>query len=86
MGGYLAKLAVNEGHSVLGIDTKEPDASAFAGKFERYDVRDTAKISETITAFQPERIFTWLRKVIPRFRCSAAGHDADQRGRNHQHF
>jgi GDP-4-dehydro-6-deoxy-D-mannose reductase len=65
MGPYLAKLAASEGHSVLGIDTKEPDAAVFTGSFERCDVRDAARVAETIAAFQPERIFHLAAQSYP---------------------
>ncbi len=65
MGGYLAKLALSEGHSVLGIDTKEPDAHAFSAKFERCDVRDTTSVFETIASFRPERIFHLAAQSYP---------------------
>lgn len=65
MGGYLAKLALNAGHSVLGIDTKEAEAEAFGGKFERCDVRDTSRVFKTIASFQPERIFHLAAQSYP---------------------
>lgn len=65
IGGYLAKLAANAGHSVLGIDHKEPDADAFAGTFERCDVRETAHVYKTIAAFQPQRIFHLAAQSYP---------------------
>jgi GDP-4-dehydro-6-deoxy-D-mannose reductase len=65
IGGYLAKLAMSAGHSVLGIDHKEPDASAFTGTFERCDVRDTERVYKTIAAFQPQRIFHLAAQSYP---------------------
>jgi GDP-4-dehydro-6-deoxy-D-mannose reductase len=65
MGGYLAKLAVNEGHSVLGIDAKEPEAGAFEARFRRCDVRDTEQVFETIAAFRPDRIFHLAAQSYP---------------------
>jgi GDP-4-dehydro-6-deoxy-D-mannose reductase len=65
MGAYLAKLAVSEAHSVLGIDSKDPDADVFTGTFERCDVRDAARVSETIAAFRPQRIFHLAAQSYP---------------------
>jgi GDP-4-dehydro-6-deoxy-D-mannose reductase len=65
IGGYLAKLALNEGHSVLGIDAKEPEAKTFEGKFERCDIRDTAHVFKTIASFQPDRIFHLAAQSYP---------------------
>jgi GDP-4-dehydro-6-deoxy-D-mannose reductase len=65
MGGYLASLAISEGHSVLGIDKNEPDAEAFPGTFQRCDVRDTTRVFETIAAFQPDRIFHLAAQSYP---------------------
>ena len=64
MGAYLAKLAASQGHSVLGIDKNDP-AEALAGTFERCDVRDTARVYETIAAFQPQRIFHLAAQSYP---------------------
>ena len=65
MGGYLAKLALSEGHSVLGIDAKEAEAEAFEAKFERCDIRDTARVFETIATFRPDRIFHLAAQSYP---------------------
>jgi GDP-4-dehydro-6-deoxy-D-mannose reductase len=65
IGSYLAKLATSEGHTVLGIDVKEPDARVFTGRFELRDVRDTARVYETIAAFQPQRIFHLAAQSFP---------------------
>jgi GDP-4-dehydro-6-deoxy-D-mannose reductase len=65
MGGYLAELAASAGHSVLGIDRNEPDAGTFTGTFEPCDVRDAARIYETIAAFRPQRIFHLAAQSYP---------------------
>jgi GDP-4-dehydro-6-deoxy-D-mannose reductase len=65
MGGYLAKFVMSAGHSVLGIDAKEPEAEVFDGKFERCDVRDTARVFDTIARFQPDRIFHLAAQSYP---------------------
>jgi GDP-4-dehydro-6-deoxy-D-mannose reductase len=65
MGGYLAKLAVSAGHSVLGIDKNGPEAEEFAGTFERCDVRDATRVSEAIAAFRPQRIFHLAAQSYP---------------------
>ena len=65
MGGYLAKLAANEGHSVLGIDMKAPEDGTSAGRFERCDVRDTDRIYKLIATFQPQRIFHLAAQSYP---------------------
>ncbi len=65
IGGYLAQYAENAGHSVLGIGIKDPDVGMSAGDFERCDVRDARQISETISRFQPERIFHLAAQSYP---------------------
>lgn len=66
IGGYLAKLAAEAGHSVLGVDHKEPDAGgAFMGTFELCDVRDSTHVHEMIAAFQPQRIFHLAAQSYP---------------------
>lgn len=65
MGGYLAKLAASEGHSVLGIDKNDPEPEAFTGTFERCDVRDARRVSEAIAAFRPQRIFHLAAQSFP---------------------
>jgi len=66
IGGYLARLAVSAGHSVLGIDHKDPDdGGAFLGTFQRCDVRNTARVYEKIAAFQPQRIFHLAAQSYP---------------------
>ncbi len=65
MGAYLSNLATSAGHSVLGIDDKEPEANTFTGTFELCDVRDTARVFETIAKFQPKRIFHLAAQSYP---------------------
>lgn len=65
IGSYLAKLAASADHSVLGIDVKEPEGEAFSFSFERCDMRDTARVFDTIASFQPERIFHLAAQSYP---------------------
>lgn len=65
IGGYLSELGVDSGHSVLGIDTKEPDTERFRGAFELCDVRDTVRVSRMIASFQPEQIFHLAAQSYP---------------------
>src|SRR3984885_14731947 len=65
IGSYLAKLAASAGHSVLGIDVKEPDVEAYSFNFERCDMRDAARVFDTIVSFQPERIFHLAAQSYP---------------------
>jgi GDP-4-dehydro-6-deoxy-D-mannose reductase len=65
IGAYLAKLAANAGHSVLGIDVKEPEEEALEVKFERCDVRDAGQVLDTIASFRPERIFHLAAQSYP---------------------
>jgi GDP-4-dehydro-6-deoxy-D-mannose reductase len=65
MGGYLADVAASAGHAVLGIDKKEPEAEAFKSPFECCDVRDAARVAETIASFRPERIFHLAAQSYP---------------------
>jgi GDP-4-dehydro-6-deoxy-D-mannose reductase len=64
MGPYLAKLVTSHGHSVLGIDTKEPDTE-FAGRFEHCDIRDATRVAEIIATLQPWRIFHLAAQSYP---------------------
>jgi GDP-4-dehydro-6-deoxy-D-mannose reductase len=65
IGSYLARLAASAGHSVLGIDVKEPDVEACSFNFERCDMRDTGRVFNTIASFQPERIFHLAAQSYP---------------------
>src|SRR6266851_4684640 len=65
IGGYLARFAGSAGHSVLGIDRQEPDTEVFRGKFQRVDVCDAARVSETIASFEPQRIFHLAAQSYP---------------------
>lgn len=65
MGAYLAQLAESAGHSVLGIDTKEPETGTYTGAFDLCDVRDAVRIYETIAAFRPQRIFHLAAQSYP---------------------
>src|ERR1700734_3815600 len=65
MGGYLAQLVTSAGHSVLGIDAKEPEPDTFNAEFQRCDVRDTVRVFETIASFQPDRIFHLAAQSYP---------------------
>ena len=64
IGGFLAKHSLRTGHSVLGIDVREPDAWA-GGTFELCDVRDSARVSKLIAAFRPDRIFHMAAQSYP---------------------
>ena len=86
MGAYLTQLAVNAGHTVLGIDTQEPDAGAFAGKFERADVRDIANLRNYYCVSAGTDISPGCTKLSNGFDDSAVRYDANQRWRNDQHF
>jgi GDP-4-dehydro-6-deoxy-D-mannose reductase len=65
IGSYLAKLAASAGHSVLGIDVKEPEEPAFPFKFARCDMRDPPPVFETIASFRPDRIFHLAAQSYP---------------------
>ena len=68
IGAYLAKLAASAGHSVLGIDVKEPEEEAFEVKFERCDVRDAARCLIRLPRSSRSEFSTWPRKVTQRSR------------------
>jgi GDP-4-dehydro-6-deoxy-D-mannose reductase len=57
IGGFLAKHCTHAGSRVLGIDIVEPPVGQTAGEFELCDVRDSARLSDLISKFQPQRIF-----------------------------
>jgi GDP-4-dehydro-6-deoxy-D-mannose reductase len=64
IGGFLAKHCLNAGCSVLGIGIGEPDTWA-GGAFEHCDIRDAARLSQIISAFQPDRIFHLAAQSYP---------------------
>jgi GDP-4-dehydro-6-deoxy-D-mannose reductase len=57
IGGFLAKHCTDAGSQVLGIDIVEPQRGRAAGEFELCDVRDSARLSDLISKFRPQRIF-----------------------------
>jgi len=65
IGGFLAKHCVEAGCSVLGLGIGEP-ADAWPGAaFERCDIRDSARLSELISGFWPDRIFHLAAQSYP---------------------
>jgi GDP-4-dehydro-6-deoxy-D-mannose reductase len=57
IGGFLAKHCTDAGSQVLGIDTVEPQDGWAAKQFELCDVRNSARLSDLISRFRPQRIF-----------------------------
>jgi GDP-4-dehydro-6-deoxy-D-mannose reductase len=57
IGGFLAKHCTDAGSQVLGIDIVEPQDGWSAGEFKLCDVRNSARVSELISKFRPQRIF-----------------------------
>jgi GDP-4-dehydro-6-deoxy-D-mannose reductase len=57
IGGFLAKHCLDAGSQVLGIDIVEPQHGRAAGEFELCDVRNSARLSDLISQFRPQRIF-----------------------------
>jgi GDP-4-dehydro-6-deoxy-D-mannose reductase len=64
IGGILAKHCADEGCSVLGIGLGEP-RYGFAGTFEHCDVRDSARLSQLLAAFRPQRVFHLAAQSFP---------------------
>jgi GDP-4-dehydro-6-deoxy-D-mannose reductase len=65
IGGFLARLSVEAGCSVLGLDISEPDEVAPGASFELCDVRDEARISGLLSTFRPDRIFHLAAQSFP---------------------
>lgn len=65
IGGFLTKHIVDAGSSVLGIDLREPEAIWPGAAFERCDVRDSVRISQLLSQFQPDRIFHLAAQSYP---------------------
>jgi GDP-4-dehydro-6-deoxy-D-mannose reductase len=57
IGGFLTKHCLEAGCSVLGLDIQEPANSLANGAFEVCDVRDSQRLADLISMFQPDRIF-----------------------------
>jgi GDP-4-dehydro-6-deoxy-D-mannose reductase len=57
IGGFLAKHCIDAASQVLGIDIVEPQDGRATGEFELCDVRDSARLSDLISKFRPQRIF-----------------------------
>ncbi len=57
IGGFLAKHCTATGSQVLGIDIVEPPDGLATGEFELCDVRNSARLSDLISKFRPQRIF-----------------------------
>ena len=66
---------------------KEPEEEAFEVKFERCDVRDAARVFDTIASFRPERIFHLAAQSYPTVSMThPLDTHADQCWRNNQHL
>src|SRR5271168_1296778 len=57
IGGYLAKHFIHAGSQVLGIDIVEPQDGRATDEFELCDVRNSARLTDLISKFRPQRIF-----------------------------
>lgn len=67
IGGFLAKSCLESGHSVLGLDIKEPLASwpGTGTNLEYCDIRDSARVLHLISTFRPDRIFHLAAQSFP---------------------
>lgn len=65
IGGFLAKHCSEAGCSVLGIDISEPGEFLRHIRFEYCDIRDSARLLDLISAFQPDRIFHLAAQSYP---------------------
>ena len=65
IGGFLVKHCVEGGSSVLGIDISEPEDPWNGAAFERCDIRDSARVSELVSTFRPDRIFHLAAQSYP---------------------
>lgn len=65
IGQYLAQQAATAGHTVAGIDIKEPDSELFRGVFEYCDVRNAALTHGIIKSSRPDVIFHLAAQSFP---------------------
>lgn len=65
IGSYLARYAASQGHSVLGIDRKEPEDDVFKGNFERADVCNASRVFAMMSLFKPHRVFHLAAQSYP---------------------
>jgi GDP-4-dehydro-6-deoxy-D-mannose reductase len=65
IGGYLGRHCSDAGCSVLGLDTRDPEDSAWEGAFEPCDVRDAAHVSSIVAAFRPQQIYHLAAQSFP---------------------
>jgi GDP-4-dehydro-6-deoxy-D-mannose reductase len=65
IGAYLARYCVEGGSAVLGIDVDEPEVGWAHAAFERCDIRDSARLTELLSAFRPDRIFHLAAQSYP---------------------
>jgi GDP-4-dehydro-6-deoxy-D-mannose reductase len=65
IGGFLSQYCSEAGHSVLGFGvTREPDTWT-RGRYELCDIRDSARLSELLATFRPDRIFHLAAQSYP---------------------
>jgi GDP-4-dehydro-6-deoxy-D-mannose reductase len=65
IGGYLSQHCAAVGSTVLGIDVREPAHITATSAFELCDIRDTARMSELLAQFKPDRIFHLAAQSYP---------------------
>ena len=65
IGGYLAKLCLEIGCSVVGVSTSEPEDTWADGAFELCDIRDQVRLLHLVSTFQPDRIFHLAAQSYP---------------------
>lgn len=65
IGRFLAQHCAEGGSAVLGIDVNEPEGGWAHAAFERCDVRDSARLTELLSAFQPDCIFHLAAQSYP---------------------
>src|SRR5579864_2073777 len=65
IGGVLTKYCVEAGCSVLGLGVTEPEEAEPGAAFELCDIRDSARLSELISTFRPDRVFHLAAQSYP---------------------
>jgi GDP-4-dehydro-6-deoxy-D-mannose reductase len=65
IGGFLSQYCSDAGHSVLGFDINGVVDSWTAARYELCDVRDSARLYELLSTFQPDRIFHLAAQSYP---------------------
>jgi GDP-4-dehydro-6-deoxy-D-mannose reductase len=65
IGGFLSQYCSAAGHSVLGFGVTPAPDTWTRGQYELCDIRDSARLSELLATFRPDRIFHLAAQSYP---------------------